>query len=206
MYGLNKHKVCSALKYPIVSLIDLLSKLYDCPICGKRFINTTGKIICSDECKKEYYLQIRKSKKERTTRVCKGCSEEFITEYGDQRRDYCSKECNNKAYKNTEAYKRHKKLHKGGVSKAKRQRIFERDNYTCQICMKKVRMDVIGTVGTGRPHPLAPTIDHIIPRSECKELGWTKAEMNKESNLNTAHFMCNVMKSNKAIGQQLRLC
>lgn len=57
--------------------------------------------------------------------------------------------------------------------------IFERDKWTCQLCGKKLRRD------KKAPHPLSPTLDHIIPMS-------VEGGDHVRENVQAAHFSCNV--------------
>jgi 5-methylcytosine-specific restriction endonuclease McrA len=71
--------------------------------------------------------------------------------------------------------------------------IFERDGWRCQLCRRPVKR--AATV----PHPLAPTIDHVIPLA----LGGPDAP----ENVQCACFECNTHKSHGVLGpgEQLRL-
>ncbi|WP_410666040.1 HNH endonuclease [Amycolatopsis sp. lyj-84] len=53
----------------------------------------------------------------------------------------------------------------------------------CQLCGKKVRTDVVV------PHPLAATIDHVIPLA--------RGGRHEMSNVQTAHFLCNSLKGDR---------
>ena len=55
--------------------------------------------------------------------------------------------------------------------------VFQRDGWTCWLCDTTVRADVAA------PHPLAATIDHLVPRIH--------GGSDDPSNLGTAHFICN---------------
>jgi len=158
-----------------------------------------------DECRKErarYDSYLRKTAKETK---CRWCDKTFTPEYKAKTYVYCCEEHMVLAKKERDKNSLNRKMHKGGVSKAKRNRIYFRDGFKCKLCGKKMRMDKAETVWLGNPHPLAPTVDHIIPKSIAKELGWTKQEMNAERNLQAAHFSCNVNKGNRASNDQLRL-
>ena len=48
------------------------------------------------------------------------------------------------------------------------QRLLERDNYTCKLCSLAVDTTL------PRNHPMAPTMDHIVPKSK----GGTDAQYN----------------------------
>jgi 5-methylcytosine-specific restriction endonuclease McrA len=65
-----------------------------------------------------------------------------------------------------------------------REEIFERDDYTCQLCGEKVLLDV------KHNHSAAPTIDHIVPLS--------KGGKHERINVQCAHYGCNVSKGNRA--------
>jgi 5-methylcytosine-specific restriction endonuclease McrA len=55
--------------------------------------------------------------------------------------------------------------------------IAARDRYRCGLCHKKVPM------AKKVPHPMAPTIDHLIPQSELGP--------DTKVNVQLAHFICN---------------
>jgi hypothetical protein len=74
--------------------------------------------------------------------------------------------------------------------------IYERDNYTCQICLKKCLPKAMLSKQTGKIHPMSPTIDHIVPMCRGGD--------HVEANLQTACFRCNTAKGSKG-GGQLRL-
>ena len=64
------------------------------------------------------------------------------------------------------------------ISRKKRLRIYRRDKWVCQICMRPVNGRL------KRNHPMSPTLDHITPFS----LGGS----DDFSNLRLAHNWCNV--------------
>lgn len=68
--------------------------------------------------------------------------------------------------------------------------VFLRDNWICGICGRKINRQL------KTPHPLSPSIDHIIPLS--------KGGNDNPLNVQAAHLGCNLGKSAKNIGQ-LRL-
>ncbi|MBF6368413.1 HNH endonuclease [Nocardia puris] len=69
--------------------------------------------------------------------------------------------------------------------------MFERDRWKCHLCKRKVRRSAVV------PHPLAPTIDHVIPLS--------KGGTHEPANCATAHFRCNYTKRDCGGGEQLAL-
>lgn len=70
--------------------------------------------------------------------------------------------------------------------------IFERDRYRCHICRQKCLK------GSRVPHPLAPTLDHLIPLAEDGE--------HTRANTATACFLCNSVKGDRGGGEQLAIC
>jgi len=60
----------------------------------------------------------------------------------------------------------------------------------CHICNKAVKRDAVV------PHPLAPTIDHVIPLA----VGGTHEPLN----CRCAHYICNARKGHRG-GEQLLL-
>lgn len=173
-----------------------------CVVCGREFEGRPNRKYCSDECKKSMQCDeareraIQKHSSEIEPIKCKECGKVFIPEYGVKRRKFCSEKC---AQRN-ESKAPSAKMHKGSVSKARRLRVYKRDNYVCQLCGKPLMMDKADTLGYGKPHPLAPTVDHIVPCSIGKQMGWSNIEINSETNLQSAHFVCNVKKGNNIVG------
>lgn len=80
----------------------------------------------------------------------------------------------------------------GKISKAKRKRILERDNYTCQVCGQKVN-----DKGSYHENENYYNIDHIVPLSKCGT--------NKDSNLRVTCKRCNCSKQNKQINDFISL-
>ena len=69
--------------------------------------------------------------------------------------------------------------------------IYARDGWRCQLCRRSIdRRNVY-------PHPLSPSIDHIIPL--------TFGGSHLATNLQAAHLRCNIVKGTRIEGQQLRL-
>ncbi|MEO6627619.1 MAG: HNH endonuclease signature motif containing protein [Aquihabitans sp.] len=72
-----------------------------------------------------------------------------------------------------------------------RYKIYERDGWKCKICRKAVKRDAVV------PHPMAPTIDHILPLAA----GGT----HEPANVQCAHFLCNAQKGDRPADDQLML-
>jgi 5-methylcytosine-specific restriction endonuclease McrA len=79
------------------------------------------------------------------------------------------------------------------VESITRRRVFDRDDWRCQLCGQAVPKQA------EVPDPAAPTLDHIIPLAA----GGT----HEYSNVQLAHFLCNSLKGNRAglNDDQLRL-
>jgi uncharacterized Zn-finger protein len=187
-------------KGSIRNLLKNIKPICKCDVCGKHFIgkNINSKL-CSDDCTKEK-ARIAAYKRSKHEVECGWCGKLFVPEYKTNTYSYCCDEHKELAKKQQKREHRKNspsaKLHKGGVSKAKRLRVFERDSYVCKLCGDPLKMDEIDRLGNGKVHPLAPTVDHIIPVSIAKKMKWHNSKINHESNLQAAHFMCNLMKSN----------
>lgn len=187
---------------PITQVIPVMNI---CILCGKEFKGNKNGKYCSDKCRyierkssNKYLDDLKRARnnytpKQLKTFTCKTCGEKFKSKSGHAL--YCNKKCNPNFL-----------MHRGQVSKAKRMRIWKRDKYICKLCGTKMDMSKVDTLASGNPHPLAPTADHIVPVSIAKELKWSNAMIHNENNLQAAHFICNVKRGNKAIGEQLRIC
>lgn len=100
---------------------------------------------------------------------CAWCSERFVG--FNEAAKYCSARCGKQATK----YRHGRFL----IAPRKRLAIYERDNWTCQICDEPVDRDA------DYRDPWAPTLDHITPQSH------TLIPDHSPENLRTAHRWCN---------------
>lgn len=106
------------------------------------------------------------------TFTCGGC--DWCAEYFVGLGKYCSKKCRDEA----------SHLRRGSgisfkISKRSRLEIYERDNWTCQLCMRPVDRNADWRT------PWYPTLDHIIPQSKML------VPDHSPSNLRLAHMWCN---------------
>lgn len=174
-----------------------------CDICGEVFkaINITQRVCPKNECRKadkrqkfkDYFVSVKETN-EFIIKTCKYCGKKFKTNYNASKRVYClDSNCADKA---------NREMHGGKVSKAKKNRILKREKYICKLCGQPLRMDKQDDLGVRRPHMLAPTVDHIVPVSLAIEMGWSRKEIHSESNLQSAHFICNVKKGNNLLVHQ----
>lgn len=114
------------------------------------------------------------------TGTCPECGVEF-TGHG---RKFCGSACRRRAGKaQRNAFRR-------GASIGEmvyRRRVYERDGFNCHLCGKSLRMD------TTSPHPLSPTLDHVIPISLNGSHSY--------ANVRAAHFICNSKRGNRGAAQ-----
>lgn len=121
---------------------------------------------------------------------CDRCGTPFLAlRKGSEPARFCSNRCSKRA----SASRRRARERTAEVEPYSRFAIFERDGWRCHICRRKVRRTAVV------PHPLAPTIDHLLPLA--------KGGSDTAVNVATAHFLCNSIKGERAgsFGDQLAL-
>jgi 5-methylcytosine-specific restriction endonuclease McrA len=69
--------------------------------------------------------------------------------------------------------------------------IFDRDQWRCHICRRKLSADVTW------PHPRSASVDHLVPLSKGGE--------HSPENVETACLQCNISKGNRGGNEQLLL-
>jgi len=117
--------------------------------------------------------------------TCVRCNSTYFAQRQGQR--YCTLVCKQRAHSSRrDACKRGQ-----FVANVSPEQIYERDGWRCKLCTKKLKRDVVV------PHPLAPTVDHIIPLAQ----GGTHEPVNAQA----AHFLCNSRKGDRLTGDQLAL-
>ncbi len=116
---------------------------------------------------------------------CRLCATAFV--HDSPRTHYCSPQCTRRDLK----AKRRVLQKSAYVAPVSPTYIFERDNWTCQLCRRKVNRKAVV------PHPRAPVLDHVIPLA--------KGGTHEPANVQCAHFMCNCLKSDRGGGEQLML-
>jgi hypothetical protein len=169
----------------------LMVKWMKCECCGKQIIKQTSmQRVCSDACRYRLEKPLHEECLDcgsplkadtRYVRRCKACRKKRVRWLRKQAGKTPKKRC-----------KRH------GVpcdASVKSKKVFERDDYICQLCRRKCLAKF--TVIDGMPHPLSPTVDHIIAIAlGIKGHTW--------DNVQCACWECNVAKGASALGQ-LRL-
>lgn len=108
---------------------------------------------------------------------CLRCEQGFISSQPGV--GYCSVRCRKKGAKE----RRRARQYEAYVEPVRRIQIFHRDGWICQLC------DLPVDRGAAVPHPLAATLDHIIPLA--------RGGTHEPSNVQLAHFLCNCTKSDQ---------
>lgn len=154
-----------------------------CPICKKMFYSKfKNRVACSDECRNERRrIMLEKNKKEQSikNKIYRNNNIEIISE---RKRNYY-KTTKGKLTAFRAAKKRRARKMNVSFEKIDYDFINKRDNYTCQICKKKVDFNL--------PHtsPMYKNYDHIYPIS--------KGGDHKHYNIQLTHSICNRTKGNR---------
>lgn len=165
-----------------------------CIVCGGPAAQNRlgpGARYCSTRCRNRRTPDVRaaknKTKLERYAPrppreiVCTTCGATFVFQ-GPGTPRFC-RPCSQERARARERARLRKREEVRGL---RRQMVFERDGWRCQICCRRIRRK------DGR-HPLSPSIDHIIPRSA--------GGSNALSNLRATHLKCNVSRRHEGAAQ-----
>lgn len=157
-------------------------KAPDCQHCGRPKYNREGKYCSRPDCNPP-------------------CREPGCDNPGNRARDMCSTHYNQewnaanpekrKAMHHRDRLKRRGLKREQYVENVTRDRLMERDNWTCHLCGEKIPKSA------QYPHPRYGSIDHIIPISLGGEHSY--------ANTAASHLRCNIVKGNRAAGDQLAL-
>lgn len=177
-------------------LADRFAK--ECPECGGEFEGLATKKFCSASCQIKARdkakrvpcaacgepIHLGRGSRPAGEARCIDCSRSGCGTWGAYRRGCRCIDCRRANAEATArylppAYKHH------WISPADRFALYERDRWTCQICMKPVDLTV------GPLHRLAPSLDHIEPQSLAL------IPNHHPSNLRTAHRGCNSARGNR---------
>ena len=160
-----------------------------CGICGREVPFRRGKF-CSDAC-----MRMADAQRQRSTKTgpqfltCAVCSRGFEFNVVTVAPMYCSKLCQSRGRARLASTLK-RRLERRKVETAEKVtplQVFERDGFRCHICTKPLDMT------KGAPHPLSPSVDHIVPIS--------KGGQHQLSNLRAAHLRCNIARGNRAAAQ-----
>lgn len=111
--------------------------------------------------------------------TCAWCGDEVLTSPGS-RRKYCGTRCSRRRKSSTRDAKKRARW-AVRLERISRSGVLARDSYACKLCDEPLAMH------RQVPHPLAPTLDHVIPLA--------KGGDHADDNLQAAHFICNVLKN-----------
>lgn len=126
---------------------------------------------------------------------CAICGRPFLARnWGRSTARCCSDRCNEQRRHREKRVGKHRRRaakRNAFVANVSPRKVYERDRWRCHLCGRKVWRTV------AVPHPLAPTIDHLVPLA--------KGGTHEPANCATAHFLCNATKSDRGGGEQLAL-
>lgn len=160
-----------------------------CAVCGNELGAHQTKTCC-DECRRQYAgIKAREKSAKRHVlkrRKCRKCGREFVPEYGNKRRYFCSDKCLHRYSKAKQKAVRRARMSGARSESIHPNEILKRDGYRCYVC------------GCDTPKKLrntwqdsAPQVDHIIPVSRGG--GWTW------DNLACICRKCNIEKGDKTL-------
>ena len=169
-----------------LDIVLILRRITACVGCGKAILPShSNRPWCSPSCRPK-----RKSRWVPKVHelVCKGCDKPFQQSIGHQL--FCTKACAKRADKRSSGNHRKRARRAGVVYEAvNRIKVFERDNWRCQVCGCKTPRKK-----SGSNDDTAPELDHRIPLALRGGHTW--------DNLQTACRKCNQRKGGHlAIGQ-----
>lgn len=172
-----------------------------CDVCGGEIPGLRPRLTCSDECaaernrRKAREIGLAADQRDRTPRPCKRCGTVFSPEYGDKRKVYCSPKCLKRSAKKDRSQSNHRKRarhFKVAYEPVNRLKVFERDEWKCQVCGRKTPKRLMGTF-----EPNAPELDHRVPMAMGGGHTW--------DNVQCACRSCNGAKGGTVIKGQLPL-
>lgn len=166
-----------------------------CEVCGELFTSRRPRARCGRSCDVEHARSrnraLNESKKQPKPTKCKECGRVFVSEYGNKRRAFCSEVCLQRNIHRKRRQKERAVLRSVKVETVDAIRVFERDNWKCQLCGKRLKQAHRGTARDD-----APELDHIIPLSKGGEHSYRNTACSCRK--------CNQYKGGVEIGQ-LRL-
>jgi hypothetical protein len=132
-----------------------------CAVCRNAFSHPSKNVkVCSHECAharaKQRAKEINASRKLSKPRQCKECLHQFVPQYGDKRRVFCSDACMHRSLSRVSKAIRRRRM-RGVVERVDPIAVFERDGWKCHLCGVKTDKRA-----RGRPLMRAPELDHIV--------------------------------------------
>lgn len=152
-----------------------------CMACGQPFVSWVGARHCSPECTRRRPIRPRW-----VAGRCRQCGAAYVgTWLAEASAIYCSLACGKRAAR------RRRRARTWGVHRQhyRPTDVYARDGWRCHLCHRAVRRRAVV------PHPLAPTIDHLVPLS-C-------GGHDEPANVACAHYSCNTKRGVKGEVQLL---
>ena len=112
---------------------------------------------------------------------CPECGRYFVGPSKPGQLKFCSGDCSYRHHKRNAKHRRRALVKATRAGYVYRFEVYKRDNFTCKLCSLPIDMSL------DRESNDAPSLDHIIPLS--------KGGMHTMDNLQTAHRLCNIYKS-----------
>lgn len=164
-----------------------------CEQCGAPYVRRHGRLHCLKRRVSKQGLEyidgyVPLPDREATCRECCGTFSVRQGEWTPQRCPPCRK-ARMRDQKQDQKHRRRVRRSDATVEVVYRRKVYERDGWQCGICHRPLKRDAVV------PHPLAATLDHIVPLAGGGEHSY--------ANVQAAHFRCNSRKSDGA--GQLRL-
>mgnify|MGYP002280752527 CR=1 FL=1 len=154
----------------------------NCGWCNQSFETTTTTAIYCTRYHKELAKAARRTNfRHIYPRRCNNCDTAYVTT--NEAQIYCKQECRWE-FKRKRRREIEKKL--GTRTQSFKRKLYFRDEGLCGICSEPILLS------DKYPHPRSLSIDHIVPLA--------KGGNHAQYNLQIAHWICNVNKGEKTIG------
>lgn len=138
---------------------------------------------CKDLARKKADKKLRIEGKARSIRHCVLCNK-IIPPEARANKKYCSVKCSENARGHTLNTQRRIRTNEP-IGSYRRFDIYARDKWICQLCDKKVDKELKA------PNLMRASLDHVVPLS--------RGGNDSSSNVQLAHFKCNVSRGNRSI-------
>jgi hypothetical protein len=160
-------------------------KRRECDTCGKIVYKKVRCKECDLVLSRERYAAYMREKKPGSVTICKHCGNEFTAAYGDKRKRFCSLRCSRKHGGN---HRKYLAKTNGNHESVYRHEVMERDGWICGVCGDEI------DPALDYPDKMSASLDHIIPL--------TKGGAHNMGNVQAAHLLCNIIKSDYLANEQ----
>lgn len=188
----EQNRAKAAERYPF-SRVEFTA----CRCCAGLFAARRAAILyCSEACrlKAQETKRIEKGQAAFVPRIfrCVECDACCISEYGSPRSKFCSDDCSNRHMKRVSRKRERARMRTAHVEPVNPIKVFDLDGWRCQLCRCSTPRKLKGTT-----KPNAPELDHIVALAKGGEHSYRNTQLLCRA--------CNSAKSDRDIGQQLRL-